>query len=109
MSTDTRLLDIARQLAKLARHADDCLSSHPLPTGVGHWHCTCGLSSLVLDGELLDLNYAQPEACDEASNSEKYRGLLKEAYPHIKGIADRNDQYCHDLRDRMRDALQEPH
>lgn len=40
-------------LAKLAQHADDCTWNTPLPTGYGYWHCTCGLDSIVMDGELL--------------------------------------------------------
>jgi hypothetical protein len=45
---------IATKLAKLARHAGDCLWAHHLPTGEGVWGCTCGLDSMVLDGELID-------------------------------------------------------
>lgn len=46
--------DVIPTLARLARHADDCMHTAPLPTGDGYWHCTCGLDNIVLDGELLD-------------------------------------------------------
>lgn len=45
---------VAQTLAPLAQHAKDCLSFNAMPDGMGYWHCSCGLSSLVLDGELLD-------------------------------------------------------
>ena len=40
-----------KALARLARHADDCLSHNVLPTGSGNWHCDCGYDRYVLDGE----------------------------------------------------------
>lgn len=43
--------EMVRKLCKLAKHADDCLSHHPLPTGEGNWHCSCGYDNYVLDGE----------------------------------------------------------
>lgn len=43
--------EMVRTLCKLAKHADDCLSHQPLPTGEGNWHCSCGYDSYVLDGE----------------------------------------------------------
>lgn len=46
--------DVARKLAKLAEHAEDCTVYEPLPTGEGTWGCSCGKDSLVLDGELLN-------------------------------------------------------
>lgn len=45
--------NIASKLAKLAQHAKGCLRHQQLATGCGYWSCSCGLDSLVLDGELL--------------------------------------------------------
>lgn len=44
-------VDAMKVLARLARHADDCLSHNVLPTGAGNWHCDCGYDRYVLDGE----------------------------------------------------------
>ena len=38
-------------LAKLAKHDKNCSWATELPTGQGYFNCSCGLDSLVLDGE----------------------------------------------------------
>lgn len=48
------LSDTATKLAVFAKHSNECSWVVPLPTGEGRWGCDCGLSILVLDGELTD-------------------------------------------------------
>lgn len=62
-------------IAKYARHLEGCLWNTPLATGRGNWHCTCGLDSLVLDGELI----THPKATEPHAQAPEIHQLMARA------------------------------
>jgi hypothetical protein len=91
-------LNTAEALAKYTKHLDGCLWRTPMPTGVGNWHCTCGLDSLVLDGELL--SHAPTPA-------QPVNQVLLEALERIRDMtnADDSESYMADDREGCLDAV----
>lgn len=79
-------------LAKLARHADDCMHATPLPTGEGNWHCTCSLDSYVLDGEPLDYCYTpSPNAVTDEMVERAYNACDRYIDEHGGDVSDIDD------------------